>query len=157
MPAAVTVASAAKTTHDHRAGRKPAVTAAGLARWPWAENTALLIAMAKTVPSRCAIWLMPDALPISGSATALRTAVGTVGRAIEMPMPATSRASVISIQLVLSEPRAATQVKPSACRVRPVTITGRRPMRSETAPASGETSIGVAKNGSRRAPAATGE
>ena len=33
---------------------------------------------------------MPEALPISVSATALRTAVGTVGRAIEMPMPATA-------------------------------------------------------------------
>ena len=83
--------------------------------------------------------------------------MGTVGRAIEMPMPATSSASMSSIQLVASEPRAATQVKPSVCSVRPVTITGRRPMRSETAPATGETSIGVAKNGSRRTPVETGE
>ena len=34
---------------------------------------------------------------------------------------------------------------------------GRRPIRSERAPASGETSIGVAKNGSRRSPVETGE
>ena len=40
-------------------------------------------------------------------ATALRTAVGTVGRAIEIPMPAISNASMSSIQLVASEPRAA--------------------------------------------------
>jgi hypothetical protein len=55
MPAAVTAASAAKTTHDHRAGRKPAVTAAGLPRWPWAENTAVPIAIANTAPSRWAM------------------------------------------------------------------------------------------------------
>src|SRR6266702_3356119 len=47
---------------------------------------------------------MPDALPISGWVTALRTAVGTVGRAIEMPVPAISSASMSSIQLVASEP-----------------------------------------------------
>lgn len=45
--------------------------------------------------------LIPDALPISSGETALRTAVGTVGSAIEMPMPATSSATVSSIQLVL--------------------------------------------------------
>jgi hypothetical protein len=77
MPAAA-AARTAKMTHVHRVGRKPAVTAAGLPRLPCAENTALLIAMAKTVPSRCAIWLTP--------------AVGRVGRAMEMPMPAISRA-----------------------------------------------------------------
>jgi predicted RNA polymerase sigma factor len=64
--------------------------------------------------------------------------VGTVGSAIEMPMPATSSAIVSSIQLVLSEPRAATQMKPIACRVSPTTMIGRRPTRSESAPASGE-------------------
>ena len=100
---------------------------------------------------------MPDALPISSGDTALRTAVGTVGSAIEMPMPATSSATVSSTQLALREPRAATQMKPSACRVSPRTMIGRRPMRSESAPASGEMNIGVAKNGSSRSPVATGE
>lgn len=55
MPMAVTAASAANTTHDHRAGRNPSVTAAGLPRWPLAENTAEPIAMAKTEPSRWAM------------------------------------------------------------------------------------------------------
>ena len=72
-------------------------------------------------------------------------------------MPATSSATTSSTQLVPSEPRAATQAKPSACRARPVTMIGRRPMRSEIAPANGETSIGVAKNGSSRSPAEIGE
>jgi hypothetical protein len=40
---------------------------------------------------------------------------------------------------------------------RPVAMTGRRPMRSETAPAIGEMNIGVARKGSRRTLAETGE
>ena len=48
---------------------------------------------AKTPPKRCIVLLMPDALPISAGATALITATGTVGRAIEMPTPAASSAS----------------------------------------------------------------
>jgi hypothetical protein len=48
----VNAASRANATQDHRAGWKPAVTLAGVPRCPWAEKTALPIAMAKTVPSR---------------------------------------------------------------------------------------------------------
>jgi hypothetical protein len=62
-----------------------------------------------------------------------------------------------SAQLVDSESLAATQANPAACMKSPLTITGRRPTRSETAPATGEMSIGVAKKGSSRTPAATGE
>ena len=80
---------------------------------------ALAIAIAKTAPKRCIMKLIPDALPSSSGATALRTAVGTVGSAIEMPMPATARATVSSIQLVDREPRAATQTKPTVCRESP--------------------------------------
>jgi hypothetical protein len=83
-------------------------------------------------------------------ATALSTAVGTVGSAIEIPMPATSSASVSSIQLVVSEPLSATRVKPPLSRASPVTIQGRRPVLSESAPASGEMTIGIAKNGGNR-------
>jgi len=101
--------------------------------------------------------LVPEALPISVSATELRTAVGTVGRAIETPMPATSRAVTSSIQLASSDPRAATQAKPSACSARPVTMIGRRPIRSDSAPANGETTIGVPKNGKSRSPVEIGE
>src|SRR6185312_12288785 len=46
---------------------------------------------------------------------------------------------------------------PAVCKNSPVTMTGRRPTRSETTPAIGEINIGVAKNGSRRTPAETGE
>ena len=55
-----------------------------------------------------------------------------------MPMPETSSASVSSTQLVFSEPLTATQVKPAVSRASPVTITGRRPVLSDRAPASGE-------------------
>ena len=101
--------------------------------------------------------MIPDALPISLGATALSTAVGTVGSAIEIPMPATSSASVSSTQLVVSEPVSATQMKPALSRASPVTITGRRPILSDRAPANGEMTIGVAKKGSRRRPVDTGE
>ena len=72
-------------------------------------------------------------------------------------MLATSNAITSSTQLVRSEPRAATHVKPSACRARPVTRIGLRPILSEIAPANGEMTIGVAKNGSSRSPVEIGE
>src|SRR6476469_2847243 len=122
MAAAVSTAIAANATQTQSAGRKPAVTPSGVPRWPWAENTAPAIATAKTVPKRWNIALMPDALPISSGATALSTAVGTVGRAIETPMPATSSAAASSIQVVLGALCAAAQVKPTDCRTNPVTI-----------------------------------
>ena len=50
-------------------------------------------------------------------------------------------------QVVESEPLKATQANPAVCRKRPVAMSGRRPMRSETAPAMGEMNIGVAKRG----------
>src|SRR5262245_30626253 len=87
--------------------------------------------------------LIPDALPISCGATALKTAVGTVGSAIESPTPAIRRAIASSIQLVAREPRQATQVKPNVCRESPTTMIGRRPIRSERAPASGDTNAEV--------------
>jgi len=62
-----------------------------------------------------------------------------------------------STQFVESEPLMATQTSPAVCKKSPVAITGRRPMRSETAPAIGEMNIGVAKKGSSRTPAETGE
>jgi hypothetical protein len=83
--------------------------------------------------------------------------VGTVGSAIEIPMPETSRASVSSTQLVASVPLTATQVKPAVSRASPVTMTGRRPVLSDRAPASGEMIIGMPKNGSSRRPVDTGE
>ena len=51
----VSAASVAKTTQDHRAGWNPSVTAVGLVRLPWAEKTALAIAIAKTAPKRWAM------------------------------------------------------------------------------------------------------
>jgi hypothetical protein len=83
--------------------------------------------------------------------------VGTVGSAIETPTPAIRRAMSSSAQFVESEPAMATQANPAVCKKSPVAMTGRRPMRSETAPAIGEMNIGVAKKGSRRTPAETGE
>src|SRR5215813_4437051 len=55
-----------------------------------------------------------------------------------------------STQFVDSEPVMAAQASPAVSMNSPVAMTGRRPMRSETAPAIGEMSMGVAKKGSRR-------
>jgi hypothetical protein len=74
-----------------------------------------------------------------------------------MPMPAIRSATVSSIQLVASEPLIATQANPPVSRKSPVAMTFRGPMRSATAPAIGEMNIGVAKNGSRCTPVASGE
>jgi hypothetical protein len=52
MATELSAASAAKTTQPHKAGRNPSVTADGLLRLPWAEKTALAIAIAKTAPKR---------------------------------------------------------------------------------------------------------
>ena len=47
---------------------------------------------------------------------------------------------------------AATQARPAACSASPVTSSGRVPIRSASAPATGATSIGVAVHGSSRSP-----
>jgi len=83
--------------------------------------------------------------------------MGTVGSAMETPTPAISRAMSSSTQFVDSEPLMAAQASPAVSKKSPVTMTGRRPMRSETAPAIGEMNMGVAKKGSSRTPAETGE
>src|SRR5215469_9886780 len=71
-----------------RAGRRPAVKLAGVAMWPLAVNTVVAIATPKALPKRCRVLLMPDALPRSAGGTALRTAAGATGRAMEIPVPA---------------------------------------------------------------------
>ena len=96
------------------AGRKPLVTLAAEPRCPLAAKTELAIAIAKTAPKRCIMLLMPDAFPISDGVTALRTAVGTVGRAIDMPIPATRSASTSSRVLAAAEALRATQPRPIA-------------------------------------------
>src|SRR5262245_27011224 len=64
-------------------------------------------------------------------------AVGTAGRAIEIPTPASESTSSHSAILKSVEARSAIQANPTAWRLRPTTISGRRPIRSERAPASG--------------------
>src|SRR5262249_53778088 len=81
-------ASAAATP---RAGRKPSVKDAGVPSPPRAPNTAVPTAMPKTPPKRWSMLFTPEAVPISSGLTASRTAVGTVGRLMEMPTPATAR------------------------------------------------------------------
>src|SRR5262249_50365298 len=71
---ALRVASRANPAQAASAGLNPLVTLAGVPRFPWAENTAVEMAMAKTPPRRCAMEVIPEALPISCGAAALGTA-----------------------------------------------------------------------------------
>jgi hypothetical protein len=73
------------------AGRIPATTLSGFPKWPLAANTAETTAMANTAPKRCSVLMTPEALPTSCAETALRAAVGVVGRAIEIPTPPSTR------------------------------------------------------------------
>jgi hypothetical protein len=57
--------------------------------------------------------------------------------AIEIPIPATNRASISSVRLTELEARRAIQARPVACSARPTTISGLRPIGSDKAPASG--------------------
>src|SRR5262249_38290540 len=52
---ALRVASRANPAQAASAGLNPLVTLAGVPRFPWAENTAVEMAMAKTPPRRCAM------------------------------------------------------------------------------------------------------
>src|SRR5262249_13815736 len=52
---ALRVASRASPAHAASAGLTPLVTLAGVPRLPWAANTAVEMAMAKTPPRRCAM------------------------------------------------------------------------------------------------------
>ena len=53
-----------------------------------AANTAVTSAIPNAAPNRCIVLLTPDARPTSAGPTALSTAVGAVGIAIETPTPA---------------------------------------------------------------------
>src|SRR5262249_12714459 len=66
----------------------PALNAWGEATLPVAENTATAIAIPNTPPRKRNMLKMPDALPISVGATALRTAFWAPGTAIDTPAPA---------------------------------------------------------------------
>ncbi len=74
-----------------------------------------------------------------------------------MPTPDTSSASTTPTVLPVGDMVTATQTNPAACSSSPVTITDRRPIRSDSAPATGEISIGVTSQGSRRSPVTSGE
>ena len=93
---------------------------------------------------------------MSCGATALSAAAGTAGTAIETPTPAMIIGSTNRPYPLPDEASHATQPSPAACRASPAAISGRVPIRSATAPASGAISIGVAVHGSSRSPVASG-
>jgi hypothetical protein len=79
-----------------RAGRYPAETEAGVARFPLVENTAVVTAMPMTAPNWTSVFKMPDAWPSAAGGTALSAAGEDVDKTIETPTPATTKGGTSS-------------------------------------------------------------
>src|SRR5260221_2030319 len=77
--------SSERSAATANAGRNPALTLAAVPRWPLAAKTAVATATPKTLPKRWTVLFAPEALPMSGGATALGTAGGAVAIAIDTP------------------------------------------------------------------------
>ena len=74
-----------------------------------------------------------------------------------MPIPAITNGGTSRAYATSGSETAAIQPSATACRPSPSAISGRPPIRSESAPAIGATNIGIAVHGSVRIPASSGE
>ena len=72
-------------------------------------------------------------------------------------MPEITNGATKSAYGAVGEPIAAIQPRPIACSVSPSAISGRPPIRPESAPAIGATKIGIAVHGRIRSPEPNGE
>ena len=73
-----------------------------------------------------------------------------------MPIPETTKPGTSSEYGTVGVETAASQPSPIAWSASPVAISGRPPMRSESAPAIGAMKIGIAVHGRMRRPASSG-
>ena len=73
-----------------------------------------------------------------------------------IPMPETTNAGTSSAYGTVGVEIAASQPSPIAWSASPVAMSGRPPMRSESAPAIGAMKIGIAVHGRMRSPASSG-
>src|SRR5215208_1443378 len=124
---------------------------------PFAENTEASTATPRTPPTSRIALLTPEALPSSSGRTAESTTFATGAKKSAMPMPPRMKAPTSSVYGTDGSDTRASQPSAIACRARPVAISGRPPMRSESAPATGATNIGIAVHGSVLRPAPSGE
>lgn len=94
---------------------------------------------------------------MSEGATELITAAAVVGMAMETPISAMTSGSTNAAYPGPFADSSATEVRPSPCSSIPVIISGRAPIRSAIRRASGAATIGVAVQGRKRNPVASGE
>ncbi len=135
----------------------PLVYASVDAYEPLCANTVASTATPSTPPSSRIAFVAPDAWPASSGCTLLSTALAAGANTSAMPVPAmmngitSSPYGTVGLEMLASHPIA------PACSVRPVTISGRDPIRSDSSPAIGAMNIGMIVQGSVRSPASSGE
>ena len=101
--------------------------------------------------------LAPEAWPSSSGRTDERTTFATGAKYIAIPIPESTNGTTSSEYGVVGVETSAIQASPTAWSASPTTSSGRPPIRSESAPASGATRIGIAVHGRIRSPAWSGE
>src|SRR5262249_300628 len=99
----------------------------------------------------------PDALPSSSGLTAERTTLATGAKKSAMPVPEMMNGRTNVEYGAVGELIAAIQPSPIAWSASPVPISGRPPIRSDSAPAIGAMKIGIAVQGRMRRPDPNGE
>ena len=99
----------------------------------------------------------PDALPSSAGFTARSTTFATGAKNIAMPVPESTKGMTREEYPTSGSLTRAIHPSPIACNASPPAISGRPPIRSDSAPAIGATTIGIAVHGRTRRPASSGE
>jgi hypothetical protein len=120
-------------------------------------NTLASTAMPMTPPSSRIAFVAPDAWPVSSWRTELSTAFAEGAKTSAIPAPAIMNGTTSCPYGTVGVDTAASQATPPAWSASPVAISGREPTRSDSSPAIGAISIGIAVHGSVRIPASSGE
>jgi len=112
--------------------------------------------MPNTPPSSRIALFAPEAMPSSVRRTELSTTFATGAKNSDMPTPETTNAGTRSRYGTVGDATSASQPSPMACRSSPEASSGLPPIRPDSAPAIGATSIGMPVHGSVRSPACSG-
>ena len=113
----------------------PSVYACGDAYEPLRENTVASTATPSTPPSSRIAFVAPDAWPASSGRTAPSTALAAGANTSAMPVPAITN-GIDELARTARPARRSTPASrsPAACSARPVAISGREPIRSDSMP-----------------------
>ena len=120
-------------------------------------NTAASTATPRTPPSSRIALFAPDACPSAAGATDERTTFATGAKKSPIPMPESANGATRSTYGVVGVETAAIHARPAAWSARPAPMNRWPPIRSESAPAIGATTIGIAVHGRMRSPEPSGE